>query len=88
MHYKYKTQGVCAQVIEYDIVDNKLQNVVFYGGCDGNLKAIGRLVEGMDASAVAKTLEGNICGMKKTSCADQLSKAVMASLEGKLAATN
>lgn len=80
-NYQYKTNGVCAQEIRFSIEDGKLHNVMFFGGCNGNLKAIGRLVEGQDAQQVANTLRGNTCGNKSTSCADQLAHAVEAALE-------
>jgi uncharacterized protein (TIGR03905 family) len=76
-HFSYKPSGVCSQKIDFDIdEENKLHNVVFTGGCNGNLKAIGRLVEGKDASEIATILKGNICGVRGTSCADQFSKAI------------
>jgi uncharacterized protein TIGR03905 len=78
MHYRYKTQNVCSSEINFDLEDNKLHNVVFTGGCNGNLKAIGKLVEGMDADQVIALLKGNTCGPNFTSCADQLTKAVEA----------
>lgn len=74
---EYITNGVCARKINFEIDDNnKIHNVSFLGGCNGNLKAISKLVEGMDAAKVIELLEGNTCGMKKTSCADQLAKAI------------
>ncbi|MCR4687137.1 MAG: TIGR03905 family TSCPD domain-containing protein [Lachnospiraceae bacterium] len=74
----FKPQGVCSMKIEFDVDDdNKLHNVAFMGGCNGNLKAIGRLVEGKDASEIAEILKGNQCGFKGTSCADQFAKAIM-----------
>ena len=73
---RYRTRGTCSQEIYFDIVDNKVRNVQFIGGCNGNLKAIGRLVEGKDAKEVAEILRGNTCGMKGTSCADQLARAI------------
>ncbi|MBR4588000.1 MAG: TIGR03905 family TSCPD domain-containing protein [Lachnospiraceae bacterium] len=76
-HITSGTNGVCAVKIDFDIDDeNRLHNVVFTGGCNGNLKAIGRLVEGKDALETADILRGNLCGMKGTSCADQFSKAI------------
>lgn len=75
----YIPQGVCARQITFDIVDGKLQNVKFIGGCPGNLRAIGKLVEGKDALEIAELLEGNQC-RNGTSCADQLSKAIKANL--------
>lgn len=80
MHYDYRTRGVCASHISFDIEDGKLRNVAFTGGCNGNLKAIGRLVEGQEARAVADTLRGNRCGGKPTSCADQLAQAIEGAL--------
>jgi uncharacterized protein (TIGR03905 family) len=62
--------------IDFDIEDGKLHNVVFTGGCNGNLKAIGRLVEGKDAREISEILRGNQCGFRGTSCADQFSKAI------------
>lgn len=77
---QYKTQGVCSQLINYDIDDNgKVHNVSFVGGCNGNLQGIGKLVEGMSADEVIERLEGIKCGFKNTSCPDQLAKALQAS---------
>lgn len=76
-HYSYKTSGVCSQVIEFDLSDdNKIHNVKFFGGCNGNLKAISKLVEGKDANNIITTLKGNTCGPRATSCADQFTKAL------------
>ena len=76
-HITFSPRGVCAVKLDFDIDDeNKLHNVSFVGGCNGNLKAIGRLVEGRDASEVADILRGNDCNMKGTSCADQFAKAI------------
>ena len=76
MKYEYKTQGVCSMKIDFELDGNTVHNVSFLGGCDGNLKAIGKLVEGRDASEVVNILSGNTCGFKNTSCADQLAKAI------------
>ena len=76
MEYSYKTAGTCAQQIDFDINGNIISNIRFYGGCNGNLKAIGLLVEGKDAKEVADLLRGNDCNMKGTSCADQLARAI------------
>ena len=81
MRYEYRTQGTCSSAVSFDIEDGKLSNVVFTGGCNGNLKAVGRLVEGKDAREIADLLRGNLCGFKNTSCADQLSKAIDRALE-------
>ena len=80
--YTYQTRGVCSQAINFELAeDNTVHNVSFYGGCNGNLKGIGRLVEGMEAQKVVDLLKGTQCGMKPTSCPDQLSKARAAALE-------
>ena len=77
MNYEYITNGVCSKKINFSIDENGLvHDVSFLGGCNGNLKAIGKLVEGIPAEKVVKILEGNTCGMRNTSCADQLSKAL------------
>ena len=75
-HVSFSPRGVCAMKIDFDIEDGKLHNVQFIGGCNGNLKAIGKLVEGKDAKEVADILRGNDCNMKGTSCADQFAKAI------------
>lgn len=75
--FEYTTKGTCSTKIYFDIDDNGLvHNVKFERGCDGNLKAISKLVEGMEAKKVIETLEGNKCGRKNTSCADQLAMAL------------
>ena len=76
----YKTKGTCSSQISFDIKDNKVYNVVFTGGCNGNTKGIASLVEGMDADEVIKRLEGTTCGFKPTSCPDQLAKALKQAL--------
>ena len=80
MTYTYKTRGVCAREITFDITDGILSKVKFMGGCDGNLKAISKLVEGMEAKRVVELLEGNTCGLKPTSCGDQLARAIKEAL--------
>lgn len=76
MEYTYKTQGTCAREITFEVEDGKVKNVSFFGGCNGNLKGIGSLVEGMEVEEVIKRLEGLKCGFKPTSCPDQLAKAL------------
>lgn len=76
MRYEYKANGVCAQMISFDIEDNIIRNVEFCGGCNGNLKAVSKLVDGMSVDKIEETLLGNLCGYRPTSCADQLAKAV------------
>lgn len=76
MHYVYNTSGTCAKRIEFDIVNEKVYNVSFTGGCNGNLKAISRLVDGMNKEEIIKRCRGITCGVKNTSCSDQLVKAL------------
>ncbi len=76
---------VCANNITFDIEDGKLHNVQFFGGCNGNLKAIGKLLEGQDAQRAADILRGNDCGGRGTSCADQLAVAIEKALKEKQA---
>lgn len=74
----YKTKGTCSQAIDFEIRDGKVYNVKFYGGCNGNLKGIGALVDGMEVADVVEKLEGTTCGFKNTSCPDQLAQALKA----------
>ena len=76
MQYEYKTKGTCSQKIFFEIEDGILKNVQFLGGCNGNLKGIGSLVDGMPVELVIQRLEGTTCGMKRTSCPDQLAQAL------------
>lgn len=76
MQYEYKTRGTCSQRILFEIEDGKVSNVQFLGGCNGNLQGISKLVEGMTAEDVIERIEGIRCGMKPTSCPDQLAKAL------------
>lgn len=76
MRYEYKTENTCAQLISFDINGNVISNIEFYGGCNGNLKAISKLLEGSAVEEIESTLLGNTCGRRPTSCTDQLAKAV------------
>lgn len=80
-HYDYKTQDTCSQLISLDIDGDQVHNVCFTGGCNGNLKAIPILVEGMTVEQIEEKLSGVLCGRRPTSCADQLTKAVRAAYE-------
>ena len=81
-HITYITQQVCARQIDFDIDEQGyIHNVIFTGGCNGNLKAIAKLVEGKKAEEVAGILKGNTCGPRSTSCADQLSKALLNAIQ-------
>lgn len=76
--FQYNTQGVCSKAIYFKVEDNKVKNVSYVAGCNGNLKGISSLVEGMDIDEVIARLEGTTCGSKKTSCPDQLAQALKA----------
>jgi uncharacterized protein (TIGR03905 family) len=76
MHKTYKTSGTCSTQIDFDIENGKIYNVVYTGGCNGNLKGIAALVEGQDIKDVKEKLKGIKCGFKQTSCPDQLAKAL------------
>lgn len=81
MRYTYRTQGTCAREISFDINGDTITNVVFVGGCPGNLKAIPILVDGMSVEEIESKLKDVKCGMKNTSCAAQLAKAVRTAKE-------
>lgn len=83
MGYSYRTKGVCAMKIDFDLEGNVVKNVSFMGGCNGNLKAISSLVDGMTVEEIESKLKGNRCGFKATSCADQLAIAVREAYEKK-----
>lgn len=76
MQFEHRNKGTCSQAIRFELDGNKVKNVQFLGGCHGNLQGIGKLVEGMDADEVISRLKGIRCGMKQTSCPDQLAKAI------------
>jgi len=78
--YEYITKGTCSTKIRFEIEDGKLHSVSFDDGCNGNLKALGILVEGMNAREVVQKLRGLCCGNRGTSCGDQLARAIEAKL--------
>jgi len=78
MEYTYMPRGVCSMKIDFDINGDVISNVRFMGGCNGNLKAISKLVDGMTVDEIESKLKGNTCGPRPTSCADQLAQAVRA----------
>lgn len=88
MHFVYEPQNVCSRIIEMDINDGIVTNVKFTGGCNGNLKTIPRLVDGMSADEIARKISGVTCGMNFTSCGDQLARAVLAAKEAEKASKN
>ena len=82
MKYQYATRGTCSELIFFDIDENTVvTNIKFIGGCNGNLKAVSKLVDGWTAAQIADKLLGNECRYKGTSCADQLAKAVLEAAE-------
>ncbi len=82
MHYTYKTTGTCSKLIDFDLDDGIVSNIVFTSGCNGNLKGISSLCDGMRAEDIICRTEGISCGLKKTSCPDQLAKALKEALDG------
>ncbi len=85
MQFEYKTKGTCSQRIYFRIEDGKVYDVEFLGGCNGNLQGIGKLVEGMEIDEVISRLESIHCGMKPTSCPDQVAQALRKYLDDKTA---
>lgn len=79
-NYTYTPKGVCSKQVSFSIEDGKLHDVSFIGGCNGNLKAVGKLLEGRSAKEAADILRGNDCNGRGTSCADQLAQAIEAAL--------
>ena len=84
MKHTYRTKGVCSQMISFDLEGNIVTDVSFVSGCNGNLKAISKLVDGMTVERIEELLKGNTCGNKDTSCADQLAIAVRQAYDGKI----
>lgn len=76
MSYTYRTKGTCSQAVQFDIIDNKVCNVQFLGGCSGNTQGVARLIEGMDVNEAISRIEGIHCGPRPTSCPDQLATAL------------
>ena len=76
MRYEYRTKDTCAQTIRFDLEGNVVRNIEFYGGCNGNLKAVSKLLEGSTVEYIEEKLRGNTCGRRPTSCTDQLAIAV------------
>lgn len=87
-HYEYFTKGTCSRIISFDLDGDVVHNIHFEGGCNGNLKAISILVEGQTVGEIEKKLNGVECGSRKTSCSDQLSKAVRAAYNASVEAGN
>lgn len=81
MAYQYRTKGVCARSITFDIIDGVVTNVQFEGGCNGNTQGVSRLIEGMPVEEAIRRMEGIRCGFKGTSCPDQLAQALKEALQ-------
>ena len=81
MQYEYKTQGVCASKIVFEIEDGKVENIRFIGGCSGNTQGVAKLANGRPVEDVISLIKGIRCGMKATSCPDQLACALEAALQ-------
>ena len=81
MVYTYKTKGTCSTKIELELEGNIVHNVKFTGGCNGNLKAISKVIDGMTVEQIEGYFIGNLCGRKNTSCADQLARVVRKAYE-------
>ena len=84
MTYNYLTENVCSRMITFDLDGDKVSNISFMNGCNGNLKAISKLVDGWSVEKIEEYLKGNECGRRGTSCADQLAIAVRQALDGEL----
>lgn len=83
-NYTFYPSGVCSRRIDFSLDGNVVKNVSFVGGCNGNLKAVSKLVEGKTVEYIEDILKGNTCGYRQTSCADQLSSGLRAALDGDL----
>jgi len=81
IHHDCPTEMVCSQLISFDLEGNVVKNISFMGGCNGNLKAISKLVDGWTVEKIEEYLLGNTCGRRPTSCADQLAKVVRKAYE-------
>ncbi len=84
MGYQYKTHGTCSTLIDVELDGNIVKNVIFTGGCNGNLQAIPKLVKGMTIDEVEERIGGISCNGRPTSCGDQLAKACRAAYEASL----
>ena len=81
MHYEYRTRGTCSSKIDFDIEDGIVTSLAYTGGCNGNLQGISKLAVGMPAELLMEKLRGIRCGMKETSCPDQLARALEQALK-------
>lgn len=81
MNYSYKTKGTCSQMIQFDLEGNVVHNIHFVGGCNGNTQGVAALCEGLTVEQIEERLKGIRCGMRGTSCVDQLATAVREAME-------
>ena len=81
MKFTHRNKGVCSSEVSFELENGAVHNVKFVGGCNGNLKAIGKLAEGRTAEELIDLLKGNTCGYKSTSCADQFAEGLVQALE-------
>ncbi len=81
MTYKYKTQDTCSTEISFDLNDGIVSNIQFTGGCNGNLKALSKVLDGLPAEQITSNLSGITCGRRPTSCGDQLARAIKEAVE-------
>ncbi len=81
MKFRYKTKGTCAQFIDIEIEGDIIKDIVFYGGCDGNLQAIPKLCQGRTVDEVSGLLSGISCNGKGTSCGDQLARGLRQAMQ-------
>ena len=81
--FTYRTKGTCSSQISFDVIDNKVRNVKFTGGCNGNTQGVAALVEGMDVNEAISRMEGIRCGFRPTSCPDQLATALKEAIANK-----
>lgn len=84
MKIEYTPTGVCPSKIEFELENNKVYNIKFYGGCPGNTKMVAKLLDGWETEKIIEMCKGNLCGARTTSCADQLSRAVEEQIKEKL----
>ena len=87
MRHNMPTEMTCSRMISFDLNDNVVTNIEFMGGCNGNLKAISKLVDGWTVEKIEEYLLGNLCGQRPTSCADQLAIGVRTAFDKEAAET-
>ena len=81
MKYSYRPQGTCSKLMNFELEDGVITSLKFYGGCNGNLKGISKILIGMKAEDVITNFKGITCGFRDTSCPDQLARALEEALQ-------